>query len=70
MYGPFDLIFIDGLHYASAVEQDLRLAAEALASGGIILMHDCIGMWGTNVRAGIFRFLADRAEFRLSHPPV
>ena len=67
-HGPFDLIFVDGLHYASAVEADLRLATEALAPGGIILMHDCIGMWGTNVRAGIFRFLADRTEFRLSHP--
>ena len=67
-HGPFDLIFIDGLHYASAVERDLRLAAEALAPSGVILMHDCIGMWGTNVRAGIFRFLADRSEFRLSHP--
>jgi predicted O-methyltransferase YrrM len=67
-HGPFDLIFIDGLHYASAVQADLRLAAEALAPGGTILMHDCIGMWGTNVRAGIFRFLADRTEFRLSHP--
>src|SRR5256886_10423606 len=58
----------DGLHYASAVERDLRLAAAALAPSGVILMHDCIGMWGTNVRAGIFRFLADRSEFRLSHP--
>jgi predicted O-methyltransferase YrrM len=67
-HGPFDLIFIDGLHYAFAVEADLWLAAEALADGGIILMHDCIGMWGTNVRAGIFRFLADRSEFRLCHP--
>jgi predicted O-methyltransferase YrrM len=67
-HGPFDLIFIDGLHYASAVAADLRLAAEALAPGGVILMHDCVGMWGTNVRAGIFRFLADRTEFRLSHP--
>jgi len=67
-HGPFDLIFIDGLHYVSAVERDLRLAAEALAPRGVILMHDCIGMWGTNVRAGIFRFLADRSEFRLSHP--
>ena len=67
-HGPFDLIFVDGLHYASAVAADLRVAAEGLAPGGVILMHDCIGMWGTNVRAGIFRFLADRPEFRLSHP--
>src|SRR2546422_595097 len=50
------------------IDPNLRLAAEALAPSGVILMHDCIGMWGTNVRAGIFRFLADRSEFRLSHP--
>jgi predicted O-methyltransferase YrrM len=68
MYGPFDLIFVDGLHYAAAVEKDLELATKALAPGGVILMHDCIGMWGTNVRAGIFRFLADHPEFRLCHP--
>ena len=63
-FGPFDFVFIDGLHYAAAVEADLRLAATALAPGGLILMHDCIGMWGTNVRAGIFRFLAANPEFR------
>jgi glycosyltransferase involved in cell wall biosynthesis/predicted O-methyltransferase YrrM len=68
-FGPFDLIFIDGLHYAWAVEADLRLAAKALAPGGTILMHDCIGMWGTNVRAGIYRFLDDNPEFRLLFPP-
>ena len=56
---PFDLIFIDGLHYASAVEADLALAVDCLTPHGIVLVHDCIGMWGTNVRAGIFRFLAD-----------
>jgi predicted O-methyltransferase YrrM len=67
-FGPFDLIFIDGLHYAAAVEADLRLAASALAPGGLVLMHDCIGMWGTNVRAGIFRFLASHPEYRLLHP--
>ena len=67
-FGPFDLVFIDGLHYAAAVEADLRLAATALAPGGLILMHDCIGMWGTNVRAGIFRFLAAHPEFRVVHP--
>jgi predicted O-methyltransferase YrrM len=66
--GPFDLVFIDGLHYAWAVEADLRLAAKALAPGGTILMHDCIGMWGTNVRAGIYRFLDDKPEFRLLFP--
>jgi predicted O-methyltransferase YrrM len=66
--GPFDLIFIDGLHYAGIVEADLRIAANALAPGGTILMHDCIGMWGTNVRAGIYRFLDEHSEFRLVFP--
>ena len=68
-FGPFDLIFVDGLHYASAVEADLRLAASALAPGGVILMHDCIGMWGTNVRAGISRFLNDNPDYQLVFPP-
>jgi predicted O-methyltransferase YrrM/chaperonin cofactor prefoldin len=67
-FGPFDLIFVDGLHFAAAVQSDLQLAASSLAPGGIILMHDCIGMWGTNVRAGIFRFLSANPEFRLVHP--
>ncbi len=66
-FGPFDFVFIDGLHYASAVEADLRLAASSLARTGMILMHDCIGMWGTNVRTGISRFLVDYPEFRLLH---
>jgi glycosyltransferase involved in cell wall biosynthesis len=64
----FNLIFIDGLHYADVVHKDLILAARMLAKGGVILMHDCIGMWGTNVRTGIFRFLADHPEWRLVHP--
>jgi predicted O-methyltransferase YrrM len=67
-FGPFDLIFIDGLHYAAVVEADLRMAANALAPGGTILMHDCIGMWGTNVRAGIYRFLDEHPQFRLVFP--
>ena len=68
-FGPFDFAFIDGLHFADAVDADLTLAARALAPGGVVLMHDCIGVWGTNVRAGILRFLARHPEFRLVHPP-
>jgi predicted O-methyltransferase YrrM len=68
VYGPFDLIFLDGLHNASAVEPDLRLAAEALTDNGVILVRGCIRMWSGDLGVGILRFLADRAEFRLSHP--
>lgn len=67
-YGPFDLVFIDGLHYADVVQADLDLASRHLTPNGSILMHDCVGMWGTNVRAGIFRFLETRSEWRFLHP--
>jgi glycosyltransferase involved in cell wall biosynthesis/predicted O-methyltransferase YrrM len=67
--GPFDLAFIDGLHYADAVQADLEVASSSMAQGAIILMHDCIGMWGTNVRAGVGRFLASRPDWRFSHRP-
>ena len=66
---PFDLIFIDGLHTADAVESDIRLAATMLADDGVLLLHDCVGAWGTNVRAGALRFLADNPDFRFVHPP-
>jgi len=68
-FGPFDLAFIDGLHYADVVHSDLALAVQHLTEEGVVLMHDCVGMWGTNVRAGIFQFLADHPEWRLLHPP-
>ena len=67
--GPFDLAFIDGLHYADVVSSDVTLASRHMTADGLILMHDCVGMWGTNVRAGIFRFLANNPEWRLLHPP-
>ncbi|WP_333670440.1 glycosyltransferase [Elioraea tepidiphila] len=67
--GPFDLAFIDGLHYADVVAGDVALASRHVGPSGVVLMHDCVGMWGTNVRAGIGRFLADAPEWRLLHPP-
>ncbi len=67
--GPFDFIFIDGLHYANIVHTDLELAARHLAPGGLIAVHDCIGMWGSNVRAGISRFLAAHPDWRFLHQP-
>ncbi|MCA3775325.1 MAG: glycosyltransferase [Cutibacterium sp.] len=67
--GPFDLAFIDGLHYADAVFADLTLVSRHLSSQGVVLMHDCIGIWGTNVRTGIFRFLTENSDWRLLYPP-
>jgi SAM-dependent methyltransferase len=66
-HGPFDFIFIDGLHYTSAVLGDLRLAAQHLQPGGRIVLHDLIGMWGSNVRRAVFQFLAENHAFVLRH---
>lgn len=37
----FDLIFIDGLHLAEQVEQDVVNALKHLSPGGVIMLHDC-----------------------------
>jgi hypothetical protein len=66
-HGPFDFIFIDGLHYEEDVFSDLSLAAEHLVPFGSIAVHDVLGRWGSNVRRGIFRFLEKRDNFRFSH---
>ncbi len=65
--GPFDLIFIDGLHYEDAVLSDLRLAQEFLGPKGVIVLHDVIGGWGSNVRRAVFRFLIEKPEFLFQH---
>ena len=66
-HGPFDCIFIDGLHYEHAVLSDLRLAGRHLAPGGRIVLHDLIGMWGSNVRRAVYRFLLERPDLALRH---
>lgn len=40
-YGPFDIIFIDGLHEANQVTKDIYHALDHLEPGGIIVLHDC-----------------------------
>lgn len=37
----FDLIFIDGLHLAEQVAQDVANARQHLTPGGVIVLHDC-----------------------------
>ena len=66
-YGPFDLVFIDGLHYSHAVLSDLRLAGRHLAPDGRIVLHDLIGMWGSNVRRAVYQFLLERPDLVLRH---
>ncbi len=66
--GPFDFAFIDGLHAAKAVEADIALAASAMIAGAPIVLHDCIGFWGANVRSGVFEFLRAHPEYAFTHP--
>ncbi len=66
-HGPFDLIFIDGLHYSDAVLEDLRLAGPHLRSGGRIVLHDVIGCWGSNVRRAVYQFLAETPGLTFRH---
>ena len=62
-HGPFDFIFIDGLHYEDAVLSDLELAVKHLKPGGVIALDDTFGCWGPHVRRAIFRFMHSRSDF-------
>lgn len=66
-HGPFDVIFLDGLHYESTVYADLSLAAIHLAPGGRIVLHDVIGRWGSNVRRAAWRFVEQNPQYRFMH---
>lgn len=63
---PYDLVFIDGDHHASAVYRDLSLCHQFLAPAGKIVLHDVGGGWGHEVRAGIDRFLNENPGYSLS----
>ena len=39
--GPYDLIFIDGLHLANQVARDIESALEMSTDEAIIILHDC-----------------------------
>lgn len=68
--GPFDAVFVDGLHHEQAVLADLRLAIGALRPGqGVVLLHDLVGSWGSNVRRAVYRSLEERDDLSLIHPP-
>ncbi|HEU4683249.1 MAG TPA: class I SAM-dependent methyltransferase [Nitrospira sp.] len=66
-FGPFDLIFIDGLHYSDAVLGDLRLARSCISPRGRIVLHDVIGCWGSNIRRAVYQFLGEAPEFVFRH---
>jgi hypothetical protein len=37
----FDVIFLDGLHYAEQLDRDIAHSLDALADDGFIVLHDC-----------------------------
>jgi predicted O-methyltransferase YrrM len=67
--GPFDLAFVDGLHFEDAVFADVALALSALAPDGTIVLHDAIGYWGSHVRRAVARILEAQAELVFRHHP-
>ena len=40
--GPFDIVFIDGLHLCEQVSRDIENSLRHLARGGCIVLHDCL----------------------------
>lgn len=55
---PYDLVFVDGEHSAEAVYDDNNLAAECLAPGGTILVHDT-SLMSSSVPAGWDKWCKD-----------
>jgi predicted O-methyltransferase YrrM len=67
--GPFDLAFVDGLHFEDAVHADVTLALSALAPNGTIVLHDAVGYWGSHVRRAVARILEAQPELVFRHHP-
>jgi len=55
--GPARLFSVDGGHTAEVVENDLAIAADSLAEGGVIVMDDYFNREFPGVSEGIARFL-------------
>jgi len=59
IFPKFDLIFLDGDHYAESVYSDLKFAFPMLSDSGVIITHDICDDWGKEVRKGIDKFLQE-----------
>ena len=58
-FAPYDLVFIDGDHFAEAVHSDLSLVSKYLSKMGTIILHDLSGKWANEVETGVRRFLQE-----------
>lgn len=73
--GPYDFIYIDGDHSASAVLEDMVLSFGLLRSGGVMVCDDYTGGWGGNhlefPKLAIDSFINcnwDRLDISLAYP--
>jgi predicted O-methyltransferase YrrM len=64
-YAPYDLVFIDGDHYADAVYSDLFLVHQYVSENGIIVLHDVSGRWGEQVHTGVAQFIQAHPKFSM-----
>lgn len=61
--GPFDMVLVDGDHFADSVYEDLSALHGHLAPNALVVLHDLTGGWQTEVQAGVRRFLGDHPEY-------
>lgn len=60
---PFDMVFIDGDHYASSVFSDLTKSLDMVTEHSVFILHDMCGYWGEQVKQGIAMFLDNNPSF-------
>jgi len=65
LFAPFDIVFLDGDHYSDAVLSDLNLLHNYISSDGVIILHDFIGGWSSQVMAGSESFIIHHPEYQL-----
>lgn len=65
----FDLIFIDGLHFADAVLSDLSSSEKILSRDGVLFLHDGKGRWAEEVLFGICKFLEKNNNYEVNRFP-
>ncbi|HEY8549728.1 MAG TPA: class I SAM-dependent methyltransferase [Vicinamibacterales bacterium] len=66
---PIRLFSVDGAHTAAMTEHDLRLAAEVLVPGGVIILDDYFNDYWPDVSVGANRVLAEGKIFPFAITP-
>jgi len=75
----FDIIFIDGLHHADQVYEDIKNSINVLNDGGVIILHDCcptnekmqlvpqieIGEWTGDVWKAFIKYRTETTKYNM-----